>query len=452
MQREDFVGVFTAMGPRPVTVRTLDPPLHEFLPHTKEEQAAVAKELGVDALIEGSVLRAGDKVRITAQLILGATDEHVWANSYDRDVQDVLGALSEVSRSIAREVQARLGGQVASASMPPAGPSSASGPPPRRVDPVALDAVLRARQALNNGLISSGGSVRYLTQSVVEAQKLFQQATTLDPQYADAWSGLAFTTLSQGFFGTRPAQETSPIARDAAGKALEIDPMQGEAYGTLGFLDLFFDWKFDRAKREFEKAISLDPYHVHIRHGYADYLIATGRARESVEQLRIAREHNPNSPWAHLLVLTHLQMASRDWDEVIAEARRVQAAFPTVPMPTGIIADCLWRQGKYEESLRETRTVDAEGAALKKDGPRAALKALADNALAHVTPRTRPIGIASLFADIGDRDTAFAWLEKAFAVRQPQLLYVPARVEFDGMRDDPRYIDLMRRIGLPITK
>ncbi len=414
----------------------------------------VARELGVDALIEGSVLRAGDKVRITAQLIMGATDEHAWAESYDRDVADVLGVLSDVSRSIAREVQARLGGQSATAGAPMEG----AAPPvqARRVHPEALDAYLRARQALNNGLISAGTSVRYLTQSVLDAQKQFQQAVTVDPQYADAWSGLAFTTMSQAFFGLRPAADALGPAREAAGKALEIDPSQAEAYAALGFMDLFFEWRFDRAKLELEKALSLDPYDVHIRHGYADYLVAHGRARESVDQLRIARGHNPNAPWAHLLVLTHLHMASRDWNEVLAEARRVQAAFPTMSMPSGIIVDCLWRLGKYEEALRELRALDPEGAAvmetaLKEEGPRAALKASAEAALEHVTPRTRPMTIAAAFADAGDRDTAFAWLEKAFAVRQPQLLYVPARSEWDGLRDDPRYIDVMRRIGLPLA-
>jgi tetratricopeptide (TPR) repeat protein len=176
-----------------------------------------------------------------------------------------------------------------------------------------------------------------------------------------------------------------------------------------------------------------------------------------VEQLRIAREHNPNAPWARILVLTHLEMASRDWAEVLAEARRVQAAFPTMPMTAGIIAECLWRQGKYDESLKALRQIDPEGAALmeaalERGGPRAAAKAVADDVIARATPQTKPFGIAAAAADAGDYDTAFAWLEKTFTARQPQLMYLPARAEFDGMRDDPRYADLMRRIGLPIIK
>jgi tetratricopeptide (TPR) repeat protein len=247
-----------------------------------------------------------------------------------------------------------------------------------------------------------------------------------------------------------------PVAREAAGKALEIDPSQGEAYGTLGILDLFFEWNFEKARLEFEKAIALNPYDVHIRHGYADYLVAHGRARESLDQVRIAREHNPNSPWAHLLVLTHLGMASRDWSEVLAEARRVQATFPTAPMVPGIIADCLWRAGKYDAALAILRQLDPEeaarmDAALRSGGPRAATKAAADDAVARASPRARPFGIAAMLADADERDAAFAWLEKAFVARQPQLLYLPARAEFDRVRDDPRYRDLLRRIGLPVT-
>jgi serine/threonine-protein kinase len=416
----------------------------------------VASELGVDAIIEGSVLRAGDKVRITAQLISGRTDEHLWADSYDRELQDVLSLLSEVSRAIAGEVQSKLGGARVTAT---------AGPPVQaRVDPRAWEAYLRGRHAFNYGLISSTGSTQYLFRSVGEARTLFQEATTVDPRFADAWSGLAMMTVTQTIFGVLPTQEGAAMVREAARKAIEIDPSQGEAYGALGIAALFLDWDFEQARPLLEKAIALNPHDIHIRHFYADYLIAAGRPRDSLAQVRIARDHNPNMPWAHLLALTHLEMASRNGDEIIEEARRLQAAYPrsgTSPsvifrMASTVVFNCYWRRGRYEEALRELESASQEEAVRLRalwptKGPRGAMKALADEAAAKATPRTRPLSIAVIYADAEDRDATFAWLEKAFAARQPQLLYLPASPSYDFLRDDPRYQDLIRRIGMPIA-
>jgi len=414
----------------------------------------VAEELGVDALIEGSVLRAGDKVRITAQLISGRTDEHLWADSYDRELQDVLSLLSDVSRAIAGEVQSKLGGT-------PAAPAPAA-PARARVDPRAWEAYLRGRHTFNYGLISSTGSTQYLFQSVGEARKLFQEAATIDPQFAEAWSGVALMTVTQTVFGVLPASEGAAAVRDAAGKALAIDASQGEAYGALGVVELFLEWNFEQARPHLEKAVALCPYDVYIRHFYADYLIAAGRPQDSLAQLRIARDHNANMPWAHLLALTHLEMASRNGDEVIAEARRLKAMYPKSGAAPSIISriassaifNSLWRRGKYEEALLEIAESDPDDAARLRElfqhqSPLEAMKTLADEAAARATPRTRPLSIAAIYADAQDRDATFAWLEKAFEQRQPQLLYLPASPSYDFLRDDPRYRDLIRRIGMP---
>jgi serine/threonine protein kinase/tetratricopeptide (TPR) repeat protein len=406
----------------------------------------VAKELGVDAIIEGSVLRAGDKVRITAQLIHGTTDEHVWAESYDRDLRDVLSLLSEVSRAIAGEVRAKLGGA-------PVSPAAA--PVRAPVEPKAWEAYLRGRHAFNYGLTSQT-STRYLVESVGEAAKRFEEAVALDPRFAEAWSGLAFTKTSQAFFGTVPVAEAIPAARQAARQALDLDPTQGEAYGALGVIHLVFDWDFEQARRDLEQAITLNPYDIYIRHGYADYLSSAGRTQEALAQMRIARGHNPNMPWSQVLVMTHLSYASRDYDEVLAEARRTRTAYPTIDLSSTIIADCLWRLGRYEESIAETRTIDPDAAAilsdgLRRGGPRAAKKAYADSRAAKATPQSNHISIAELYADAGEPDLAFAWLEKAVARRQPQIYYLPGLPALDGLRDDPRYRDLVRRIGLPVA-
>jgi TolB-like protein len=400
----------------------------------------VARELGVDALIEGSVLRTGSKVRITAQLILGETDAHVWADSYDRELQDVLALLSEVSGAIAREVQANLGGAA-----PPSPPARVVAKPVR---PEAYEAYLRGQHVINQGPSAA---------RVAEARGHFEEAVRLDPGFAKGWSGLAACSLLSGVFGWRPAPDAARAGREAAARALAIDESDGLGHAALGGIELYFDWNFEGARRRIERAVPLNPHDSMLRHLYADYLMAQGRLDESLEQVRIGRSCDPMSRLASMVVLFHT-LATRRYDETIVEARRALQQFPDARWAHARIADALWYQGRHEESLPEQRLAFGDDSlawrafeqAFRRSGPRAAMKARAEQlapAAAGTVANYMPV--AAAYADAGERDAAMAWLEKAYAVRLPQLLHLPADPAFDGMRDDPRFEALMRKIGIP---
>jgi TolB-like protein len=400
----------------------------------------VARELGVDALIEGSVLRSGTKVRITAQLILGATDAHVWADSYDRELQDVLALLSEVSGAIAREVQANLGG--AAPPDPPARPVE------KPVRPEAYEAYLRGQYVINQGPSAV---------NVAEARGHFEEAVRLDPGFAKGWSGLAACSLLSGVFGRTPAPDAARAGREAAQRALALDESDSQAHAVLGGIELYFDWNFEGARRRIERTVPLNPHNSMVRHLYADYLMIQGRLDESLEQVSLGRSYDPMSRLANMAVMFHT-LATRRYDDVIAETRRVLQLFPDATWARGTQADAFWYQRRYEEALAEQRLSlggDSEAwrtfeEAFRRGGPRAAMKARADQlAPAAAGAVTQCMAVAAAYADAGEPDAAMAWLEKAYAVRLPQLLHVPADPAFDAMRDDPRFDALMRKIGIP---
>jgi TolB-like protein/tetratricopeptide (TPR) repeat protein len=403
----------------------------------------VARQLDVDALIEGAVLREGNRVRITAQLILGRTDEHVWAESYDRDLQDVLALLTGVSHAIAAEVQTRVGHGKPTPMLPEPGATP-------RIRPEAYEAYLRGRHELTQATSPA---------MATRALGYFQQAASLDPGFAHAWSGFALVDLLRGFFDLAPAAEVAPIARQAAQNALAIDSREGDAYAVLGALDLYFDWNFTAARSRLEQAVALSPHDMLVRHAYADYLMVTGRFDKSLEQVRLGQRYDPTSPLAEFILLFHT-MATRRYEEVIAEGRRALESFPTLTRAHGPIGDALWRQQRYEEALPELKQSfdgDTEGrqlfeSAFRRSGPNAAMKAYADHLAGQAKiGRGEAVTIAGYYAEAGERDAAFRWLERAYADRTPQLLHVPANPSFDVVRGDPRFRDLIRRIGIPWT-
>ncbi len=402
----------------------------------------IARQLGVDALVSGSVLRAGNQVRVTAQLILGQSDQQVWGNSYDRDLQDVLRLLSDVSRAIAVEIQARLGGAAV--------PAIAGGQrEPRRVRPEAYDAFLRGRQLMQQGLGSSLNG----------ALEQFRLATDLDPTFASAWGNMAAAHLMQAVFSTPANPESIEACRRLSQKALDLDPADGAGLTVKGLLQLYVDWNFTAARASLERAVELNPHDSTLRHGLADYLMTTGRFGESLEQVKIGRDANPAAPVPELIVVFHT-MATRRFDDVIAEARRAMALFPSLKaIATDNVAEALWRQQRFDEALAETKNrwgansgewrVLDEG--YKRGGPAGAMRAWVEYEIATSKGDLNPLNIAAMYADAGDRDKAMAWLEKAFASRQPTLLHVVAEPSFDWMHNDPRYQALLRRIGIPST-
>jgi len=402
----------------------------------------VARELGVQALVEGSVLRSGDRVRVSAQLIRADTDRHVWAQTYDRDVGNVLALLDEVAKAIANEV-----GRTVDQTVPEGRPSTRK---PHRVNPKAYEAYLRGQEIFNRE--------GFETTLLPRIERHCEEATRLDPEFAEAWGELARNRVWQAFFGLRPPGELLPLAREAAHRALALDESTGRAWSALGAISLYFDWNFPAAKQELERAVSLAPHDAAVRHAYSDYFVVMGQTAESLGQVLMGREHNPGSLLAEFFIPGHAVAAKR-YQEAIDTARAMLSRHPEVRNSRHFLAKALWLTGHYEEAIVEFGTLwdPASGrarvleTAFSRRGPRAAMKAVADF-LAKGTGQEapNPTEVASYYAIAHEADAAFAWLEKAFAQRTPGLLHVPADPFFDPIRQDPRIDDLCRRVGLPV--
>ncbi len=395
----------------------------------------IAQELNVDALVEGSVLLLGDRVRVTAQLIRGRTDEHMWAETYDRDLQDVFTLLSEVARAITEEIEITL--------MPQEEERLASAGP---VNPEANEAYLRGMYFLN----------KFTTKGFQDSVKYFHQAVEIDPDFAPGWAGLSGAHLLFAYFGNEPPREAILQARVAALKALELDDQLSTAYSALGWVRLY-TWDWPGAGEAFEEALRLNPGDSTTLHGYADYLTLTGQAEEGLIQVKRGRSIDPLTPMATLPVPFHLYMMRR-YDESIAEARKLLETDPDYPV-NQLLSRAYWQKGLFEEALAEYRKVLVRRKdsglleALEKgnddSGPHGAMGAVARELVARSKlAYIDPFGIASTFAQAGEADLAFEWLDKAVDQGSLELVYVNIRPEFDPIRHDPRYKSLMQRLGL----
>jgi tetratricopeptide (TPR) repeat protein len=291
----------------------------------------------------------------------------------------------------------------------------------------------------------------------VRARELFQRAIELDPDFAPAWSALAFSMVVEIFGAFGPERADVTEARTAARRALELDPDLGEAHAVLGFLALYSDWDWPAAERELKRALELSPQDSNVRHGYADYLLVMGKLEASLEQTRLGRSYDPLARLSHQVVLYHALMAGH-YEEVITEGRQTLELFPDFSSPHQQIGNALWVLGRYEEALAEyeirwgpeSDSFRVFSEAFARAGPKGAFNALADR-LAERS-KTEAIGamiIAACYAWAGETDSAFQWLERAFDNRSASLLHIHASPEFESLHSDPRFVALMRRIGIP---
>jgi serine/threonine protein kinase len=396
----------------------------------------IARELDVDALVEGSVLRAGDQVRITAQLIHGASDEHLWAESYDRRLENVLAVLSEVAQTVAAEIEVTLTPQEARRVSEN-----------EQVDPQALEAYLRGRAAFRE---FTGAGFR-------KSLDFYRDAIEIEPGYALAHAGVAAAHLLLGGFGHEPLDESAEKARAAAERALELNDNLDEGYAALGWVKLYFDWNFEGALREFERALEINPNHGHANHGYADYLTAMGRPNEGVAYVQRARQSDPLSTMTNISFVGHLLVARR-YDEAIDECRTLLSLDPDSRAIHGWLIQALWLNGQFEEweaELRKRWTKNPDLIAAIDKGSELSGPMGAQRALAHemeqraATGPSNPLPLARLFGLVGEVDATLAWLEKAYEERVPQLILLPSDPSFDSVRTDPRYQDLLQRLNLP---
>ena len=397
----------------------------------------IARELNVDAVVEGTVLRSGSQVRITAQLIEAQVDKHLWSETYDGDLRDTLTVQNNVARAIAEQIRINLNAQ-----------EQASLTHGKVVDPQAHEAYLKGRYFWNK---RTGDDLE-------KAVEYFSQAIELDPNYAQAYSGLAdsYALLGDWEYGVLAPTEALPRAKAAAVKALQLDDTLAEAHTSLAFCLDVFDWDWKSAGTEFRRAIELNPGYATAHHWYAWHLSSLGKNDEAIAEMRKAQSVDPlsliiNVELAELLLITHVI------DQSIDQSRKTLEMDVNFPLAHNQLGVAYLEQQKREEAIAElqkavqlssgnpTCTANLARAYAAAGSTNEAMQLLGDLK----KPRggySNASEIAMVYAALGDKDHAMMWLNRAYSERfNPSVLLRPG---FDPLRADPRFQDLERRVGL----
>jgi pentatricopeptide repeat protein len=404
---------------------------------THKSVPAIGKELNVDAVIEGSVLRAGDKIRVTVQLIRTDTDAHLWAGTYDRELQDVLALQSEVTHGIAGHVEAAVSGLPSSTSVAP-----------RAVAPEVYENYLKGRYALNKDNRAE----------LDEALRYFEAAIAADPKFAPAYAGIAETydELGTVYIGGRP-NETRPQTILAARKALELDPDLTEAHVALAAV-LERDWHWAEAETEYKRAIELSPSDASAHSGLAGWLLCQGRTEEALAQARRAQELDP-------LAVDNLQVGwilfqSRRYDEAIRELRTAATLTPDDPGALWYLGFALCGAEQFHEAIRALekaasltdRSPGVLGVLVRayaRGGRRTdALRVLDEMKARSQKAYVPPAAFLNAYLGLGDREEAFVWLGHAADERSDILQFLKVHPFFDPLRSDPRFAEYLRRANL----
>jgi serine/threonine-protein kinase len=395
----------------------------------------VARELNVDALVEGSALQAGDRARVTVQLVDAATDLTLWADTFERDLRDVLTLQREVAQEIAGQIsvyvtpdeRARL---------------SLRGP----VNPLAHVAYLQGRYLWN----------RWTTDAIRESVERYEEAIRADPSYALAYAGLADSYGVLGTTNLLPSAEAYQRAKAAAEQGLAIDETVAELHASLGYVHFYYDWDWPRAERQFLRAAQLNPGYATGRRWYAQFLSAMGRHAEAIGEAERALELDPLSLIIHTTIGDVLFYA-RQYDRAISYYRRCIEMDPAFEPAHSDLARALEHVGLYDEAVREFQAATplvggptpALATMLYRAGRREEAWATIEAALARTGPPTvSSWGLASFYAIAGDTERALDWLERAHAQRDAALVWIKVHPRIDGIRGEPRFVDLLARMRL----
>jgi serine/threonine-protein kinase len=398
----------------------------------------IAKELNVDSIVEGSVLRSGQRVRITVQLVRAATGEALWSESYEKDPTDVLAVQAEAARAIVDEIKIHL--------TPEEGQRLAR---VRPVDPEAYDAYLKGRFYW-----SKFNGEDYLT-----SIEFFQKAIDKDPTYAPAYAGLAHAYRALAFEGLIPPAEGLPKAEVAARKAQDLDDTLAEVHFVIG-MNLLARWDYAGALAELRKALESSPHDALMQRFYAQALGREGRWEEAIVEARRAQQLDPLSVETNRALGSIFYYAGR-YDEAIDQYKRTIELDPKDARLHDFLADVYARKGMYPEAIAaEQKYLSLSGdeeasEELKSDfarsGYQPAMEALYRKTLAFLQEAAKytyvsSVHFAVLHAKLGQKDEAFRWLEKAFEERQPWLGQLRVDPQFEPLRADPRFGQMLRRV------
>jgi TolB-like protein/Tfp pilus assembly protein PilF len=397
----------------------------------------IGSELKVDYVLEGSVRREGDRVRITAQLIQVSDQTHLWSESYERSIQNTLALQADVARNIARALTLELLPDERSS-------SNESGSIPAD----AHDAFLKGRYFWNKGR----------TDDLEKSVALYNQSLELAPDYAPALAGLADSYILLGMYYAVPPAEAFSKAKQAATRAIELDNGLTEAHTSLGTILFRYDWDWAGAEGEFKRAIALNPSYGRAHHDYAWFLVAHERFDEAITEIRRAQELDPLSPLANSDV-GWVYLRARRYDDAISQIKRTLELEPDFASAQQCLERAYRLKGLYGEAVDSARkSMIRSGASQRelvelenKDAEEAMRSVLLwrlkkRNETTSVRPGS-PYRFAAQHAELGEFDAAFEWLERAFIERDSELVSLRVDPAFDGVRDHFRFQDLIRRMG-----
>jgi TolB-like protein/DNA-binding winged helix-turn-helix (wHTH) protein/Tfp pilus assembly protein PilF len=407
---------------------------------TRKGLPEIARELNVDTIVEGSVIRSGQRVRVTAQLVQAPTDLHLWAETYDRDLGDILKLQGEVAEAIAGQVRAQLTPTQQALIRRAAA-----------VDPAAYDAYLKGRLYFVNEFTKPD--------SLKKAQHLFEEAIQKDPNFALAYAGLADTYLYLTFSGTLPKESAYQSAKKALAKALELDDTIGEAHDTLGVLYWQFDWDWDAAEREFNRAIALAPSYSCAHEDRAIFLAAAGRRSEALAEIAKIDQLDFSSSSATAESYTYY--ALRDYPALIEAARRALLLDPKDSRQHYFLGVGYEGTGEIQQAISEFQKAGqfSDGSlgpavALAHAYSAAGKKAESEKIFRDLERKAKrtsasPYTMATIYAGLGENDKAFDLLEKAYSEKSLDFaLGLQSDLLLDRLRPDPRFQIMLRRIRL----
>ena len=408
---------------------------------TRKPLSEIARELNVDAVVEGTVLRVANRVRITAELVQVSTDHHLWADTYESQMGDVLALQNRVSSAIVNEIRINL--------TPEERERLAKAP---AVSPEAYENYLKGLYYWN----------KRSDENLIKAIGYFERATHADPQYALAYAGLSdcYAIIGAEIFGTMSASEASPKAKAAALHALQVDPTLAEADTSLATVKFNYDWDWPGASEGFERAIGVNPSYATAYQRYSLYLMAMGKVQDSFAQIQKARDLDPLSISINFSLGWRLYMA-RQYDRAIKQLQDTLEMDPSYELPYLVVGQAYEQKGDFTSAITELRKAVelSHGtplmvSALAHAYARAGDKSEAEKLLAELVAESKkqyvsPYYLAVVYVGLGQDQQAMDWLENAFADRSNGLVFLKVEPELDTLRANPRFIVLQKKLGFP---
>jgi TolB-like protein/DNA-binding winged helix-turn-helix (wHTH) protein/Tfp pilus assembly protein PilF len=405
---------------------------------TRKPLSEIGRELGVDAVIEGTVTRSGNHVRITANLVQVSPERHLWAETYESDLGDILVLQGELAQAIAATIRVKL--------TPEEQTRLASARP---VDPEAYQAYLKGQYFF----------ARFMPEDELKALTYFQKSVEKDPTLVLAYVGISSAYQILGNMEVVLPKVAFPQGNLAIAKALEIDPHSGEAHASHAWGLLYYDWDFAASQKEFKYALELNPNAASAHQGYANYLATLGKFPESVAEMKLALDLDPLS-LVKMSDFCRFLFYARRYDDALTQCKaalEIDPNFLLALLNMGAVYKAMGKDSEAHKLFVKADTLLSDNPATNAAMDRAFAKpGLRGEALTWIELNKKQIedgrisfSLALLYLDCGRKDEAFAWLEKAYERRSFEMIFLAVNPKWDPLRSDPRFADLLRRIGLP---